>query len=113
MACVAFIDDQVGTVLDALDASPHTDNTVVFLTSDHGFHVGGKEAIYKQTLWDSGTRIPFIVSGLEGMPQGATCDQPISLIDVYPTFVDICGLPKNPHEGRINHKLDGRGSAAV
>ena len=107
MACVAFIDDQVGTVLDALEASPHADNTVVILTSDHGFHVGGKEAIYKQTLWDSGTRIPFIVAGLEGMPAGITCHQPISLIDVYPTLIDICGLPENPHAGRNGYPLDG------
>lgn len=107
MACVAFIDDQVGTVLDALEASPYADNTVVILTSDHGFHVGGKEAIYKQTLWDSGTRIPFIVSGIPGMPQGVTCDQPISLIDVYPTFVDLCDLPDNPHAGRVNYELEG------
>ena len=109
MACVAFVDDQVGTVLDALDVSPHANNTVVILTSDHGFHVGGKESIYKQTLWDSGTRIPFIVAGLEGMPNGATCHQPISLIDVYPTFVDICGLPENPNaaEGRSGYQLDG------
>ncbi|MFT5131336.1 MAG: arylsulfatase A-like enzyme [Rhodothermales bacterium] len=107
MACVAFIDDQVGTVLDALDASPHADNTVVFLTSDHGFHVGGKEALYKQTLWDSGTRIPFIVAGIDGMPKGATCHQPISLIDVYPTFVDLCGLPKDPNTTRSGYALDG------
>lgn len=107
MACVAFIDDQVGTVLDALDASPHAENTVVFLTSDHGFHVGGKESIYKQTLWDSGTRIPFIVAGLDGMPEGVTCHQPISLIDVYPTFVDICGLPENPHADRCGYPLEG------
>ncbi len=107
MACVAFIDDQVGTVLDALDAGPHADNTVVILTSDHGFHVGGKEALYKQTLWDSGTRIPFIVAGLEGMPEGATCHQPISLIDVYPTFIDVCSLPEDPHKGRSGYDLDG------
>ncbi|MEM6776865.1 MAG: sulfatase [Planctomycetota bacterium] len=107
MACVAFIDDQVGTVLDALESSPHADNTIVILTSDHGFHVGGKEALYKQTLWDSGTRIPFIVAGLDGMPSGKTCEQPISLIDVYPTLVDLCGLPKDPHRGRSNYPLDG------
>ncbi|MEM9365295.1 MAG: sulfatase [Planctomycetota bacterium] len=107
MACVAFIDDQVGTVLDALEASPHADNTVVILTSDHGFHVGGKEAIYKQTLWDSGTRIPFIVTGVDGMPEGVTCEKPISLIDVYPTFIDLCGLPENPHQGRSGYALDG------
>lgn len=107
MACVAFIDDQVGTVLDALEKSPHEENTIVILTSDHGFHVGGKESIYKQTLWDSGTRIPFIVSGLKGMPKGVICQQPISLIDVYPTFIDLCGLPDNPHKGRSGCALDG------
>ena len=107
MACVAFIDDQVGTVLDALADSPYADNTVVFLTSDHGFHVGGKEALYKQTLWDSGTRIPFIVAGLQGMPKAKVCRQPVSLIDVYPTLIDICGLPENPHQGRSGYPLDG------
>ncbi|MEO1527505.1 MAG: sulfatase [Planctomycetota bacterium] len=107
MACVSFIDDQVGTVLDALEASEHADDTVVFLTSDHGFHVGGKEALYKQTLWDSGTRIPFIVAGLNGMPRGVTCDQPISLIDVYPTFIDLCDLPQDPNAQRSRYPLDG------
>lgn len=107
MACVAFIDDQVGTVLDALEASPHASNTIVILTSDHGFHVGGKESIYKQTLWDSGTRIPLIVAGLDGMPQGATCIKPISLIDIYPTFIDLCELPEDPHKGRSGYRLDG------
>ena len=107
MACVAFIDDQVGTVLDALEASPHADSTVVFLTSDHGFHVGGKESIYKQTLWDSGTRIPLIIAGLEGMPEGVACHQPVSLIDVYPTFNDLCGLPNNPNKDRSGYPLEG------
>jgi arylsulfatase A-like enzyme len=107
MACVAFIDDQVGTVLDALEAGPHANNTIVILTSDHGFHVGDKEALYKQTLWNSGTRIPFIVAGLEGMPKGVVCRQPISLIDVYPTFVDLCGLPKDPNKERSGYPLEG------
>ena len=106
MACVAFIDDQVGTVLDALEQSDYADNTIVILTSDHGFHVGGKQALYKQTLWDSGTRIPFIVAGLQGMPEGVTCQQPISLIDVYPTLIDLCQLPKNPNHGS-DLKSDG------
>jgi arylsulfatase A-like enzyme len=82
---------------------------VVFLTSDHGFHVGGKESIYKQTLWDSGTRIPLIIAGLKGMARGVTCHQPVSLIDVFPTFVDICGLPDHPNDqvGRSRYKLEG------
>lgn len=107
MACVSFIDDQVGVVLDAIEQSDYADNTVVILTSDHGFHVGGKEALYKQTLWDSGTRIPFIVSGLPNMPRGKVCQKPISLIDVYPTIIDICGLPENPNSKRNQYPLDG------
>ena len=107
MACVAFVDDQVGVVLDALDASPHAENTVVILTSDHGFHVGGKQALYKQTLWDSGTRVPFIVAGLGGMPEGVTCHQPIALIDVYPTIAELCELPPDPHATRSGYPLDG------
>ena len=107
MACVSFVDEQVGTVLDALEESEYANNTMVILTSDHGFHVGGKEALYKQTLWDSGTRIPFIVSGLKGMPEGATCDQPVSLIDVYPSLIDVCKLPKDPHRGRSGYPLNG------
>ena len=107
MACVAFIDDQVGTVLDALEASSHADDTIVILTSDHGFHVGDKESIYKQTLWDSGTRIPLIISGLEGMPQNVICKKPVSLIDIYPTFIDFCELPEDPHQGRSGYPLDG------
>ncbi|QDT61491.1 Choline-sulfatase [Stieleria bergensis] len=107
MACVAFIDDQVGEVLDALDRSPYRDNTVVFLTSDHGFHMGEKENLYKQTLWDGATKIPLIVAGLNGMPQGVKCDQPVSLIDVYPTFNQICQLPTEPNKSGNGYPLDG------
>ena len=107
MACVAFIDDQVGTILDALEASPWRNNTVVVLTSDHGFHMGEKESIYKQSLWDGATRIPLIIAGLKNMPQGVTCDRPVSLIDLYPTLNEICGLPRQPNEGGSGYKLDG------
>lgn len=107
MACVSFIDDQVGTVLDALEKSPWRDDTVVVFTSDHGFHMGEKESIYKQSLWDGATRVPLIVAGLPGMPQGVTCDQPVSLIDLYPTLNEICGLPSQPNERGNGYMLDG------
>ena len=64
MACVSFVDDQVGTILDALDASSVKDNTIVIFTSDHGFHVGEKNFLYKGSLWDPSTRIPLIVAGV-------------------------------------------------
>ncbi len=107
MACVSFVDDQVGKVLDAVERSPERDNTIVIFTSDHGFHIGEKQFLYKQSLWDAGTRIPMIVAGLEGMPQGVTCDQPISLIDVYPTLNDLCDLPREPNVDKSGYRLEG------
>jgi arylsulfatase A-like enzyme len=107
LACVSFVDDQVGKILDAVDKSPQRDNTVVIVTSDHGFHMGEKQFLYKQSLWDGATRVPLIVAGLEGMPEGATCDQPVSLIDIYPTINDLCGLPTEPNASGNGYQLEG------
>lgn len=107
MACVSFVDDQVGVILDAIETSPERDNTVVFFTSDHGFHVGEKNFLYKGSLWDPSTRIPLIVSGVEGAQKGATTHQPVSLIDIYPTFNELCGLDPNPNKAGNGYELEG------
>lgn len=107
MACVAFVDDQVGTILDALEASPHKENTIVFFTSDHGFHVGEKNFLYKGSLWEPSTRIPLIVSGAPVVLKGAECDQPVSLIDIYPTFNELLGLNPNPNAEGSGYELEG------
>ena len=60
-ACIAFIDAQVGRLLDALDHSPNKDNTIVVLWSDHGWHHGEKEHWRKSTLWEEAIRVPFVV----------------------------------------------------
>ena len=107
LACTSFVDDQVGKVLDAVDKSPQRENTIVVFTSDHGFHMGEKEFLYKQSLWDGATRVPLIVAGLEGMPEGTTCHQPVSLIDIYPTVNDLCGLPTEPNANGNGYQLEG------
>ncbi len=107
MACVSFVDDQVGTILDALEASPARDNTIVIFTSDHGFHVGEKNFLYKGSLWDPSTRIPLIVAGVPGAPEGAICDDPVALIDIYPTFNELCGLSEDPNAGGNGYALEG------
>lgn len=91
LASITFMDHQVGRVLDALNDSPHADNTVVCLWSDHGFHLGEKEMMGKTTLWERSTRVPLIFSG-NGIRPG-TCDQPVELLDIYPTLADLAGLP--------------------
>ncbi|MEM9157945.1 MAG: sulfatase [Verrucomicrobiota bacterium] len=107
MACVAFVDDQVGKVLDAIEASGHADDTIIIFTSDHGFHVGEKEFLYKHSLWEPSTRVPLIVAGVEGSPEGVVCSKPVSLIDMYPTINDLLGLPENPNEKGNGYELDG------
>jgi len=107
MACVSFVDDQVGTILDAIEASPDRDNTIIFFTSDHGFHVGEKNFLYKGSLWEPSTRIPLIISGVPGAAKGATCDHPVSLIDIYPTFNELLGLDPNPNADTNGYELEG------
>ena len=60
-ACVAFVDHQVGRVLDALDRGPYADDTVVVLFSDHGYHIGEKNRVSKHSLWEESTRVPLVV----------------------------------------------------
>lgn len=93
LASTAFVDAQVGRVLDALDASPFADNTIVVLWSDHGWHLGEKTITGKNSLWEPSTRVPLIFAGPKVATDGK-CNQPVELIDIYPTLADLCGLPR-------------------
>ncbi|MDG2359558.1 MAG: sulfatase [Planctomycetaceae bacterium] len=100
LACVSFVDHQVGRVLDALDASTHAENTIIVLWSDHGWALGEKQRWAKRGLWEAETRVPLIVAA-PGIKGERRCEQPAGLIDIYPTLADLCGLEKPPHlEGR-------------
>ena len=94
LACTSFIDSQIGRVLDALEKSGQADNTIVVLWSDHGWHIGEKEISGKNTLWDDSTRVPLIFAG-PGVQKGGLCQKPAELLDIYPTLVELCGLPQN------------------
>jgi len=106
LATIAFVDDQIGRLIDALDAGFERDNTIIILTSDNGYHVGEKDCIQKWHLWDESTRVPLFVHvpGCEG--NGQACGFPVSHVDLYPTLVDLCGLPEHPHNG-YDLALDG------
>jgi choline-sulfatase len=92
LASISFVDGQVGRVLDALDESGEADNTIVVLWSDHGWHLGEKGISGKNTVWERSARVPLIFAG-PGVAQGARCNQPAELLDMYPTLSDLCGLP--------------------
>jgi arylsulfatase A-like enzyme len=106
LACTAFADEQIGKVLQALDESPYRDNTLVIVTSDNGYHIGEKDVLQKMRLWEESTNVPLFVRG-PGAARGKVCNQPVSLIDLYPTLIDLCGLPPTPNAGRSGAPLGG------
>ena len=92
LACVSFVDSQVGRILDALEQNGLTENTIVILWSDHGWHLGEKLITGKNSLWDRSARVPLIFAG-PGVSRQAACSRPAELLDIYPTLVELCGLP--------------------
>jgi len=95
LACVSFVDHQVGKLLEAIDDSHYSDNTYIVLYSDHGFHLGEKERWAKRSLWEESTRVPMIIVG-PGIAEGKICDKPVQLLDIYPTLLELAGLKDDP-----------------
>jgi len=102
LASIAFMDAQVGHLLDALDAGPHADDTIVVLWSDHGFNLGEKMHWKKMALWEDTTHVPLVVVA-PGVEPGSRCDRAVGLIDLYPTLIELCGL--EAREGLDGHSL--------
>jgi arylsulfatase A-like enzyme len=96
LASISFTDWNVGRVLDALDKSPHKDDTLIVLWGDHGWHLGEKLHWRKFALWEEATHAPllFVVPGLT--QPGGVCLRTVSFADIYPTLKDVCGLPDPP-----------------
>jgi len=100
LACISFVDHQVGIVLDALQNSEYHDNTIVVLWSDHGYEIGEKGSFGKHTLWSESTKVPLIFK-IPDFKSPKSIDQPVELLDLYPTLLDYAKLPKNPlNEGK-------------
>ena len=107
LACVAYVDEQIGKVLKALENSEYADNTIIVFSSDHGYHMGQKNWLFKNSLWGKATRIPYIIAG-QGVQKNTTSNQAVSLVDIYPTLNDLCGLSKQPNINENILTLDGQ-----
>ena len=107
LASVASIDDLVGQILDTLDASPLKDNTIVIFTSDHGWGNGEKNYLYKNSLWQESTRVPLVIRAPGVSRAGGTTALPVSLVDLYPTLLDLCNLPGDTMKNSQGRPLDG------
>lgn len=101
LACMAFMDHQLGKVLDALENSQYAENTIVVLWSDHGYHLGEKNRTCKHSLWQRSTHVPLIFAG-NGIKTNS-CSDPVGLIDIYPTLLEMCGL--KPNDANEGHSL--------
>ncbi len=96
-ACISFIDAQLKIVFDALKASGHWNDTVIVFTSDHGYHLGDHFLWGKVTLFDIGTKVPFIIRAPGLTQPGTTSQAMVELVDIYPTLADLTGLPAPEH----------------
>jgi iduronate 2-sulfatase len=104
---VAAVDDCVGQVVDAVDRSPLRDNTIIVVTSDHGWQMGQKDYLFKNSPWEESTRVPLVIRAPGVTRPGGIVDHPVSLIDLYPTLVDLCGLKGDTRKNGEGAPLDG------
>jgi arylsulfatase A-like enzyme len=95
LASLTFADEQIGRILDAWYASPHADNGYVVLWSDHGYQLSEKEGWSKMKPWFDSARVNLMIAG-PGLANGEVCNKAVSLIDLYPTLVELLKLPKPP-----------------
>lgn len=105
-ASVAYVDAQVGKVLDALDGAGLSEKTIIIFTSDHGYHLGEHDFWAKVSLRDESAGVPLIISVPGKEP--AVCESLVELLDLYPTVADLCGLdvPTNIQGRTISRMLD-------
>jgi len=107
LAAINFADEQIGKILETLESHPEIyNNTVIVITSDHGFSLGEKKVWGKAKLWETQIRIPLIIADLRNI-QNKICNRSVGLLDLFPTFCDIAGLPY-PLMPDGSDYLDGR-----
>jgi arylsulfatase A-like enzyme len=97
LAGISFADAMLGHLLDALERSGRSDDTIIVLWSDHGFHLGEKARWRKETLWRDATHVPLIIVAPGVTTPGSRSDAAVSLIDLYPTLVELAGLEMPAH----------------
>jgi arylsulfatase A-like enzyme len=111
LASISYADAHLGRVLDRLDETGQTDNTLVVLWSDHGWQLGEKLAFRKFTLWERALRVPLIFAG-PGVQQG-TSKVPVSLLDLYPTLLNWAGARAKLEPAGVDLAPILRGSGGI
>lgn len=117
LACVSFVDYEIGRVMEALQHSEYADNTIIVLWSDHGYRMGEKGTFAKHALWEPATNAPLMFVA-PNLPKGKVVSSPAEMLSIYPTLLELCGLPAyEKNEGislvstMINEKAEDGASA--
>lgn len=92
LACVSFVDYEIGRVMEALKNTEYADNTVIVLWSDHGYRLGEKGTFAKHALWEPATNAPLMFVA-PNLPKGKVVNKPAEMLSIYPTLLELCGLP--------------------
>ncbi len=96
-ACVSFADAQIAVLLEALDRLKLRDRTIVVVLGDHGFHLGEHGGLWrKNTLFEEALRVPFVIAAPGVAQPGVASRSVVESLDLYPTLVDLAGLPPVP-----------------
>lgn len=96
-ACVSFIDEQIGRILAGLEANGLDQNTIVVLTSDHGFQLGDHGMWGKATNFELSTRVPLLLRNPGMKSTGKVTTSIVELLDLYPTLCDLAAIPQPDH----------------
>ena len=96
-AAISYLDDRVGEVLDALEATGLADDTIVLFTADHGEMLGERGLWYKMSFFDGSARVPLIAAGA-GISKGRHA-APVSQLDLAPTLAELAGV--DPGEAEL------------
>ncbi|TKG97302.1 iduronate sulfatase [Puteibacter caeruleilacunae] len=105
LAAISYADAQLGRLLDELSKSPNAENTIIVFWSDNGYHLGEKYCWAKHTLWERTANVPMIWAG-PGIKKNKQYHGAVSLLDIYPTLVEQCGL-------KGSQELDGESITGI
>lgn len=106
-ACTTFMDAQLGKVLNALEESGQMDNTLIVFFGDHGYHLGEHNWWNKVTIFERGTKAPFIMAGNSVGKKGLRSNSMFEFVDIYPTMVELMNLKNAPDY------LEGKSFASI
>lgn len=104
LASTAYTDMNIGRLLDAYDKSPHKDNTIIVFWCDHGWHLGEKHHWRKFALWEEATRAPLLWAVPGVTKPGSICERTVDFMSIYPTLMELCGIPKPAHLDGVSIK---------